>query len=353
MNIKEKMKVALIKPPLTGHEQRGIGIYTDNLYAELKSIINLTVDLVDITSDLSKYDLIHYPYFDPFFLTLQIIRNCKIIVTVHDLIPIKFPKYFPKGIKGTIKWEIQKHALKKANAIITDSIYSKKQIIDLISYPENQIHIIPLGLRKEFRGQIQPIESKVKSNYHLPDKFMLYVGDVNYNKNISGLISAFAEKAHRVKNLKLVLVGKGFTAESNQLDKILSLIDDLGINDKVVRLSDLSTRELVVLYRLAKVYVQPSYAEGFGLTVLEALSSGCPVISSDKGSLPEIGGDAVLYFNPWRKNSLSQKLSRLLQDKDLQKKLRIKGLERVKKFTWKKCAEQTFQVYQKSFQNIN
>mgnify|MGYP001570429698 FL=1 len=116
----KQIKIALVDPPLSGHKLRGTGIYTLELYKALQKQKEVIVSLVDIKSDFSAFDIVHYPYFDPFFLTLPIIKKKPTVVTVHDLIPLKFPKYFPKGIRGEIKWRIQKFSLRDIQAIITD-----------------------------------------------------------------------------------------------------------------------------------------------------------------------------------------------------------------------------------------
>src|SRR3989338_10668276 len=127
-------RVALINPTLIGHKWRGTGIYTQNLYHELKNNNNFEVDLVSAKDNLKDYDLIHYPFFDPFFLTYPLIKTRPTVITIHDLIPLIFPRHFSCGIFGKVKWQIQKLSVKGSAAIITDSNASNNDIEKITGY---------------------------------------------------------------------------------------------------------------------------------------------------------------------------------------------------------------------------
>lgn len=342
------MKVALINPPLSGHYHRGTGIYTDELYEHLKKNDNVSVDLINISDNLNLYDLVHYPYFDPFFLTLPFSKSKPTVVTVHDLIPFRFPRKFPRGIKGEIKWQIQKKSLISTQAVITDSESSKKDIVKYVHYPSERIHVIYLGAGEEFKPAKSDTDfAETRKKLALPEKYLLYVGDINYNKNIEGLLMTFKEIWKVIPDLHLVLVGKGFVNLSPQLAIINDLIRSLGLSQKVKKYSNLKTRELVIVYNLAEVYLQLSFAEGFGLPVLEAMSCAVPVVVADNTSLKEVVGSAAVLVDPNNTENIIRGIMKILTDKNKRKRLIQAGLERARNFSWEKCAEETVEVYKK------
>lgn len=339
-------RIALINPTLAGHKWRGTGIYTRNLYLHLKKINDLQIDLLSAKDSLKDYDLIHYPFFDPFFLTYPIIKNKPTIVTIHDLIPLKFPQQFPCGISGTIKWQIQKLSVKGSAAIITDSEASNNDIEKILGYKKTSIYTIPLGVSSDFTIiKSDDIKLKTKKRYFLPDHFILNVGDVNYNKNSEGLVTAFSLIADKFKYLDLVFIGKGFVDYSSQLINLKSMMNNFGLENRIHLFSNVSLDDLVAIYNLADMYIQPSFAEGFGLPILEAMSCGCPVIASNIASNLEILADKSVTFNPNNVNALVFIIEKLLMSDELKKSLINRGFKQVKKFTWKTTAQRTLDVY--------
>ena len=333
------MRVAIDVSPLkNANRYRGVGIYTQQLVKSLQSlkISNFSCQLVENKSMIGDSDLIHYPFFDLFFLTLPLKKTKPTVVTIHDVIPLIFPEHFPPGIRGNLKFQIQKFSLKNTKAIITDSENSKKDLFKYLNYPKDKIHVVPLAPAKEFK----PIMAKNK--YQLPEKFILYVGDVNYNKNIPGLIKALAGLKEK---MSLVLVGKAFKDESlKETQEILQLISLLKLEKKVIRLDWVSSEDLVGIYNLATVYCQPSFYEGFGLPVLEAMACGCPVVAAKTSSLSEICGSAAVMVDPYDINDMIRGLGQALNRRE---ELIKKGLLQAKKFSWQKTAQQTYEVYQK------
>lgn len=344
--MKQKIKIALINPPLTGHKYRGTGEYTERLYTALRKTNKINVSLLNIRDNLGFFDLIHYPYFDPFFLTLPLHKQKPTVVTVHDLIPIKFPDNFPAGLRGKIKWWTQKTSLKSCQGIITDSNSSKEDVVRFTGINQDKIKVIYLGIGEQFKVIDSGEQlSKVKNRLKLPDDFILLVGDVNYNKNIRGLIRAFNIIINKYPLLSLVLIGKGFVDPSLQLSDIIQLIKSFRLNDKVHFISHVSTSDLIGIYNLAKVYLQPSYAEGFGLPVLEAMACGCPVVASNCSSLPEIVGDASATVDPYEVQDIANGCLKILSDEKSRNNIIQKGLKRARLFSWEKCAEETLEVY--------
>jgi glycosyltransferase involved in cell wall biosynthesis len=345
------MKIAIDVSPLqTGHKIRGVGFYLEHLKNSLVKYFPANEYIFfERGQDISKdVDLIHFPYFEPFFLALPIYQRFKTVVTVHDLTPIVFPDAFPAGIKGKIKWQMQRVALKKADAILTDSKSSKKDIQKLAGAKENKINVVYLAAGEQFKviQNSELIINNLKKKYNLPDKFVLYVGDVTWNKNLPRLMDA-------VKLLKIpfVMVGKSLVNEdydkNNPWNADLNRVQELVKDDSnIIRLGFVSTEDLISIYNLATVFVMPSLYEGFGLPILEAMSCGCPVVTSREGSLPEVAKDSAYFVDAYNVNSIKEGIRKVFYDESLQNELSKKGLENAKNFSWRKTAEQTLRVYQ-------
>lgn len=356
------MKIAVNVLPLhSGHKVRGIGYYTKNLIDYLRKDPSITVQEFANIRDVRQADVVHYPWFDLFFHTLPFRKEFPTVVTIHDVIPLRFPNYYPVGIRGRINFYLQKFALNNCRHILTDSRQSKLDIVNYLQIPDEKITSIPLAATNDFRI-ISDIELlRIKRKLNLSDEFILYVGDANWVKNLPFLIEGFNEiiKQPMFSSLKLVLVGGVFLKkvedinhpELESLKRVNRLIIKLQLEDKVIRPGNVTTEELVGFYNLASVYVQPSLFEGFGLPVLEALSCGTPVVCSEKGSLPEVGGDAVVYFDPTNLKQFISVIADILENKSLQSKLSNLGLKRAEKFSWDKMAEQTKQIYSKLTSN--
>lgn len=344
------MKVVIsLKKLHTASNTRGIGVYTRELVASLQKKFpkDKFIPTSHAVGDLGA-DLIHFPYFDPFFLTLNFSRNIKTVVTIHDLIPLRFPERFPSGIRGRLKWLVQKYLVSKVDMIITDSNASKQDIERIIGIDSKKIAVIPLGPNKAEKVPVR-MTKKIIESHHLPEKYLLYVGDINWNKNVTGLIEAFSKL--KDDDLHLVLVGKVFTDKPNikEYKEIVSAISQSGKADKILTLGYVPSHHLSVIYSHATLYVQPSWYEGFGLPILEAMKFGCPVASSSLGSLPEIGGDAVAYFDPGK--NMVKVIESLLLDQQKLEQLKQAGLIQASKFNWDQTAILTHQIYEQVIAN--
>ncbi len=355
-----KKTVAVDVSPLYSQDRfRGVGSYTRNLQQALKTIqkkLDFDIKFIKNSQDLleKKFDLIHFPYFSPFFLTLSKKIPSPFVVTVHDLIPIKHPNHFPAGIRGGLKWLIQKNRLKKASSIITDSLFWRKEIARLINFDEEKIYSIMLAAGDEFKVIKDKKQLKtVREKYHLPERFVLYVGDVNWNKNIPATVEAC-----RLSNLPLVMVGKSIVSnsfnknhpESKNLVWLQQQIKQFGAKDdgfRILPLGFVPGEDLVALYNLAYCFCFPSFDEGFGLPVLEAFGCGCPVITSSSGSLPEVAGKAAIIVDPEKPQQIAEALTGRLENKDQRSKLVNEGFKQVDRFSWAKTASQTAAVYKK------
>jgi glycosyltransferase involved in cell wall biosynthesis len=332
------IKIGYNTLPLTSlHAGRGTGMYTRSLLDSLKERKDILV--TEFTNTVPKdVDVVHYPFFDPFFYTLPLRKEKPTVVTVHDLIPLVFPSRFPRGIRGELKWQIQKMSLKQSSYIITDSIASKNDIERIIGFPKNKISVVYLAPHPRFVSQTKQKIIKNKETYHLPDTYLLYVGDVNWNKNIPSLLRAVS-----TLSVPLVLVGKAFLEnDSQEIQEINTVIDEEHMNDRIYKLGFVPDEDLPAIYSGAEITVVPSIAEGFGLPVLEAMGCDCPVACSNVSSLVEIAGPSY-KFDPTNTESITKTITELLS-KD--RKVAIEGYsDWVKQFSWQKTAEETVHAY--------
>ncbi|MCR4305904.1 MAG: glycosyltransferase, partial [Candidatus Daviesbacteria bacterium] len=210
---KLQMKIGINVTPLhSGHRSRGIGYYTKNLLECLKEKKDIDITEFRNPSEIKDVAVIHYPWFDFYFHTLWLIKSYPVVVTVHDVIPLKFPKQYPVGLRGKINLYLQKHALKKCKAIITDSLVSKEDIIKYLKIEEKKVFVVPLATGSEFRILKDTELLLIKRKYNLPEKFLMYTGDANWIKNLPFLIDCFSRliKNPQFSEVKLVLIGGVF-----------------------------------------------------------------------------------------------------------------------------------------------
>jgi len=341
----KKIKIAIdISPTVDGNSVRGVGYYTNQLVKSLQQEVKTnpdykkwSIDLIsDSKLDIRNYDLIHYPYFDPFKLTLPKKTKTPTVVTVHDLIPIQFKNHFPVGIKGKIKWLIQKNHLKQAKKIITVSHYSKYIINQITKYPLSQIFVTHLGADNSFKKITDETKlNNIKKKYSLPNKFILYVGDINWNKNISNLVRACLKNKY-----PLVIVGSAAVKKdvpnhpwTKDLRWLQTKTQKLKRSNALILTGFVPDEDLPVIFNLATVYCQPSFAEGFGLPLVQAMQSGCPVAYSQDTCLPEIMDNVGISFNPRSVSDISASLKKIWQDEKFRQKQQLFGIKRAKFFT--------------------
>ncbi len=350
------IKVALDTSPLkNGNAHRGVGAYTKFLSAELKKIPELEIfegDADQFTNH--KVDLVHYPFFDLFFSTLPIFHRLKRVVTIHDVIPLLFPKAYPTGIKGKVRFLHQWLALRFTSAIITDSAASKADIIKYLSIPADKISVVFLAPNPNLAPVAANTITNVKHKNHLPAKYILYVGDINYNKNLPQLIKSLK---YLPDDIKLVLVGRNFFPQPiKEWEEIELQLAISNVTDRVIFLDKLGSdaeKELAALYAGAVCYVQPSLAEGFGLPVTEAMACGTPVVASNNSSLPEVGGDSVTYVEPDAESIANGIKVILLNTATQNDEIIKKGSMWVAQYSWTRTAEETAAVYKKILRVLN
>lgn len=349
------MKVVFNTIPLqTQSWYRGIGVYTHTLLAALQKYDPANEYLLAThTIDLQTADVIHYPYFDFFFLTLPLVKSKPTIVTVHDVIPLLYPKQYPRGVRGALKLAVQKYCLQKnADMVVTDSETSRRDVRSYLDIRPPKLRRVYLAANEDFYPAPEAEIKRVMRTYGLSHPYLLYVGDINYNKNVSGLLSAFGEIR---SDHQLVLVSRPLRRDNPAAGSLWQVIDHLGIKKRLRVLTDVPLKPpatLRGLYGGADWYIQPSYYEGFGLPVLEAMKCGTAVISSDRGSLPEIAGKAAVPFNPLKEGSLVTVIHKALSlGKAERKRLIQKGLKQAHSFSWQQTAQEMVAIYEEIFKN--
>ncbi|MBI2011819.1 glycosyltransferase family 4 protein [Candidatus Daviesbacteria bacterium] len=294
---------------------------------------------------LNKYnlDLVHFPHFNvPFFY------KGKFVVTIHDLIHQHFamkratahdPIIF--RIKQFGYKKVFSHAVLKSEKIIAVSNFIKSQLISEWNISKERIEVTPEAVADQILTAMKKWNlsksQTVLNRFNIRPPFIFYIGNAHPHKNVEGLIKAFQELKKKNNNLQLVLSGSDhyFWQRIKKEFKNNGIIYTGSINDE----------ELVALYKSAKTFVMPSFEEGFGIPILEAFACSCPVISSNAGSLTEVGGDACLYFDPKNQEDMVDKISQPLHDENLVKKLIEKGKKRVKQFSFEKLAKKTLEIY--------
>lgn len=266
-----------------------------------------------------------------------------IVVTIHDLSFFYFPEEFLKKDLYTLtRWT--KRSVQKARAVICVSETTKKDVLKFYQVAGEQIHVVYNGFETHGSKKTQRASSVIK-RYRLKNKeYVLYVGTVQPRKNIGVLIDAFDLVRSAYPALKLVIAGKKGWLYDDIMQKVAA-----SRHAKNITLTGfVEDEDLRALYQHAFCLVHPSLYEGFGLPLLEAMFYRCPVISSFASSLPEVGSDACLYFDPKDTADLAEKTITLLKEPDLRKELIRKGSQRVRSFSWTTSSEQTLEIIKKA-----
>ena len=264
----------------------------------------------------------------------------KKVVTVHDLGFKHFPRTY--SLFQRIYYFLSHYwSLKLAQQVIVPSEFTKNDILKNFCSPRGKITVIPLGYDSKKRLSDTQINSNLILNkYKIKKPFFFYLGRIEKKKNILGLINAYQKLSKDKSQIEipdLVLGGKPGYGYREIKKEIL-------ISEGIKEIGYIASEDLSALYSSAVALVFPSFYEGFGLPLLEAMANDCPVLSSNAGSLPEVGGAAVLYFNPSDTEDIKNVMLKIIKDKELRENLIKKGNERVKFFSWEKCAQSTKEV---------
>lgn len=258
-------------------------------------------------------------------------------VTIHDLSYFYYPaEFLKKDLLQLKQWT--EYSVKRSKKIIAVSKTTEKDLYKWYGVPENKVEIVYNGFEKN-KAKEAAIDVSQKDQ-----KYILFVGTIQPRKNLSTLIRAFHLFQKENPEFKLIIAGK----KGWLFKQIFEQVKTLGLEQKIIFSGFVTDSELVSLYRHAFCFVLPSLYEGFGIPILEAMSYDCPVLSSFASSLPEIGGDACLYFDPKDEKDIYDKLNRLKNNNDLRKELIQKGKGRIREFSWERCGKETLAVLKNS-----
>ena len=243
--------------------------------------------------------------------------KAKKITTYHDLTPLKYPQWSHPKIVAVNKARL-KLVESEVDMVIAVSESTKKDLLEVSNIPENKIVVIYEGVNEIFKPQSSVEVENFRKKMNLPDKFILSIGGVGERRNLKAVKEA-------TKGYHLVITGQ--------------------------TIPWLPDEDLPLLYASAEVLLYPSFYEGFGLPILEAMAIGTPVITSNVSAMPEVGGDAAIYVNPKNINDIKEKLEKVMKDEKLKSSMIQKGFIQAKKFSWQKCAQQTAQVYKQLYED--
>ena len=268
----------------------------------------------------------------------------KTVLTIHDLWLDRHPAYSKKLFGQKISsWKTRLGAT-RAEKILTVSEFSKQEIHEVFSIPLEKIAVVYHGCSTEmFPDTAESTWREVQARLGLPEgPFILFVGGAEPRKNHRVLFEAFAQCSQLINEFALVAIGN----ETVRGESLRQTAQALGLSKVITCPGFLSSGDLRVVYSQAAALVFPSLYEGFGIPLLEAMACGTPIITGQETALPEVAGEAALYVNVQDSEQLGVVLGQLLNDSELQERLRKKGLERVKQFTWNRAAKETLAVYQ-------
>lgn len=262
------------------------------------------------------------------------------VITIHDIIPRLFPEYHKKLNYWYLNAAMPLYC-RRADAIVTVSQSSKNDLMTHFQLPAEKIHVIPEAASDDFFQPEQSEIDRVLQKYQLPKNYLVHVGTIEPRKNLHRLVDALLILRQKHKDLKLVLVG----AKGWLVDDFFQRLEDENLTDIVILSGWIEDEDLPGVIAGAKLGVQPSLYEGFGLPILEQMSCGQVVASSNSSSLPEVGGEAAVYFDPTNTEEMVVVIDRLLTSPDEYRQRQDMGLKQAKQFSWKKAAAETMEIY--------
>ncbi len=367
------LSMALIALDARKYYDFGIGTYIQHLIREYASMRHLHDFLLFVTpeeaktvvfpdgwktstSSYGKYSLgemvlfgrqinansvsvFHSPHY-----TLPFGLKCNSVVTVHDLIHLRFPKYYPL-LQRAYWYGMIWHAIHDSRFVITDSEFTKLDILRSFRVREEKIVTIPLGVSEQFHQNVDPslvVDFKLKFKLKCP--YILFVGNTKHHKGVDVLLRAFKEVIIPFPEIDLVFAGGFPDADKSNRD----LMNNLGLSKRIKSLGRISNEELILAYKGAEMFILPSLYEGFGLPALEAMACGIPVIVSDAGSLPEVVGNAAFVCKSGNHGMFAEAMINVLRDPMLKNEMIERGRVRSAGFSWRMTAQKTLEVYEKT-----
>ncbi|MBU1077501.1 MAG: glycosyltransferase family 4 protein [Spirochaetes bacterium] len=351
------MKIGINATYAVSERPTGIGNYIINLIHALLKVDNKNQYYLFYRNRIKKFQFLHFETpsirFNPYFFkdkqNIEIFHDpsskyirmgkSRSIITVHDIVVARSEDYTSEKFKRSQMPKL-KRSLDKADHIITVSEFTKRELLKYFNLQEEKISSVHHGVNSNIfmPGSKNPDFVKKQK---IPKKYLFFVGNIEKRKNLIGIIKSFEVIRRKEKDLFLILAGKnGYGGE-----EIRTFIAKSPAKKNIIELNYIPNNELPLFYQNAEALFFPSYYEGFGIPILEAMACGCPVITSSVSAMKEAAGKAALYVDPFDLKDIIEKTCRLLQNPNLKKELSIKGLSHIKNFTWEKAAENTLNVY--------
>jgi glycosyltransferase involved in cell wall biosynthesis len=278
-------------------------------------------------------------------LSLPLRRDFPAVVTVHDLAPLIWPAHYLRLPYSRVGHAWQYALARRADAVIAVSEATKRDVIERLGVPEDRVSVVPEAVDSAFDPP--PAEegrALARAGFAVPDRYVLYVGQFDPRKNVRGLLRAFAVAAERERDLRLVIVGDLGKLSSHLRD---ALEAEHAPRDQVIVTGFVDDPTLAALYAGAECLLHAAFLEGFGLTALEALAAGTPVVGYAGGAVAEVVGDAGLLVPSGEEQALGLALRRFLDDGALRANLRARARSRASAFSWDRTADETLTVYRR------
>lgn len=280
-----------------------------------------------------RADLVWSPYFSTSNIT-----GIPHAMTIHDVIYKIFPQYVP-NTRWKIYYQLSENAARNARQVVTISQCSKKDITKFLGIQEEKIKVTYLGKPENNHSEFQAEKLDSAKDY------ILYLGGFDYRKNVATLLRAYKKFSEFFPDISLVVLGKLPDPSNPLAPDLKNLVTQLSLDSKVIFPGYVKDNDLPAWYKNAKFFVYPTLYEGFGLPVLEAMGYGCPVVTSKNSSITEIAGDAAILIDSANPQEITDAMVRVVKDDNLRKSMIKKGLENVKRFSWKKCAMETVEIF--------
>jgi len=297
--------------------------------------------ILPIRLRMAKVDVFHAPAY-----VMPMLTQVPTVLTVYDLFAIRYPVLC--RLSNVLHFrKMLPRSVRRARRVIVPSLGTKDHLVETLHAPPERIRVIHPGVDPRFRPLGEDARQQVRDKYHLPEKFLLYVGNLDPKKNIKQIIRAFfASRAAKHYQHKLLIAGH----RSWQYKELVRLAHELQVDSDVIFPGYFPDEDLPGLYNCADVFVFPSRIEGFGLPPLEAMACGTPVVTSRDPALVEATADGALHVRASDLAALRRTIEKLVTDRPLRREMRQKAIARARQFTWQKAAEKTVKVYEEVYE---
>jgi glycosyltransferase involved in cell wall biosynthesis len=301
----------------------------------------LTIGQLEIALFARRYklDLVH----DPTGLAPLAASHARRILTLHDVFPLSFPGYSTLFEELVYRFWLP-CILPRLDAVITVSQNSRQDICRCFHMTAEKVTVIPEAASPHFQPLTENELKPILCNYGLQLPYILYVGSVEPRKNLLRLIEAWILLHKILPSYRLVIVGARNYWKSSP---VANVVRQSGLLGQVIFTGYIPDEDLPAIYNGASLFCFPSLYEGFGLPVLEAMACGTPVVTSNSSSLPEVAGDGAILVDPNNVDEIAHAMQRILEDPELARDLRRRGLQRAAQFSWEKTAKETIAVYER------